>query len=205
MSSNSASSFKYTTADSVKIRLVNKVQFQSKPDSYEEGEMPNQLLCQLIEDAEADVEMQLRGRYAIPLRSKNTNRFADLPSHTRRVIRKVVDLKAVMLILETDFGRGTHVQAEGYVDTNAVNYKKEITLLLGKDMIGAGPEHERFKISPPLEDLLLASHNREADDGYRGRIINTDAAPNASDYASEQINNPSQAYTSRRFNNPAGG
>lgn len=197
--------FLYTTLDSVKIRLVNKVQFQSDSKELQEGELPDELLCQLINDAETEVEQDLRTRYTIPLQSKRTKRFIDLPDHSQRAIRKVVDLKAVMLVLETDFGRGTHITAEGYVDKNASNYTREIKRLLGMDMIGE-KQHERFKLSPPLEDLLLAFTNKEADDGYRGRIINTDASEVSSEsYATDQVNNPSQTFLNRRVQNPAGG
>ena len=188
----------YTSLDSVKIRLVNKVQFQSSEKDYEQGEMPNALVCQIIADAETEIEMELRGRYQIPFQSKRTGKFADLPDHTQRAIRKVVDLKAVMMILETDFGRGTHITAEGYVDKNKEMYDEAMDLLLGRDRIGKN-QHERYKMSPPLEDLLLAKHNRKADDGFRGRIINTDASTDtAENYAQDQINNPSQGYLSKK-------
>lgn len=186
----------YTTFESVKVRLVNKVRFESS--TKEEGELPNALLCQLVQDAEMNVEMALRGRYAIPFQSKRTGRFSDLPNHTQRAIRQAVDFQSVILILQTDFGRGTHISAEGYVDPNLTNYKNSIKALLGQDMIGE-KQVDRFKITPPLEDLKLASHNKESDDGYRGRIINTDSSVSGAEtYAAGQINNPSEGYLSRK-------
>ena len=190
----------YTTIDSVKLRLVNKVQFQQKANVIVEGEMPDALLLQIIQDAETEVEQDLRGRYSIPFRSKSTGKFADLPDHSKRAIRMVVDELAVLKVLDTDFGRGSHITAEGYMENKEKNYDKQITKLLGRDKEGNSSPHDRFRFSPPLEGMLLAVGNMEADDGYKGRIINTDASPDASTYASETINDPSLSYAGRRFN-----
>jgi len=189
----------YTTTDSVKIRLTNKVQFQSNPKTVADGEIPDQLLGQLIRDAETEVEMELRARYAIPFRSIKFGNFAKLPDHTKRAVRVACDLKAVLIILSTDFGRGTHISGDGYSKEDKKRYDDQINLLLGRDRIGANDKIDRFKHSPPLEDLMLAASNSKADDGYRGRIINTDASENdAVSYAEEQINNPAATYVQRR-------
>lgn len=188
----------YTTVDSVKVRLANKVQFQSG-SSPVEGEIPNDFLLQLILDAEVDVEMDLRARYKTPFQSITNGHFDKLPEHTKRAIRKVVDHKAVMNVMQSDFGRGTAISGEGLDDKMSEKYEEEIMRLLGKEKIGEGQEHYRFKNSPPLDDLQLAKSNAEADDGYRGMIINTDGSCNStSDYAREQINDPSRSYIGRR-------
>ena len=58
---------------------------------------------------------------------------------------------------------------------------------------------DRFKYSPPLQDLLLAPSNQEADDGIRGTIINTDASiHDAVSYAKRQIDNPARSYVGLR-------
>lgn len=188
----------YTTFDSVKTRLQQKIQFQQKDLPAQEGEMSDQLLAQIISDAETEVEADLRGRYAIPFRSKTRGDYASLPDHSKRSIRMAVDLKSVYLILMWDYGRGTHIDGEEYSGPTETNYKSFIKKLLGMDQEGAGA-HDRFRFSPPLEDLLLAHSNREADDGYKGRIINTDGScGGAENYAKEQINNPSRTYLNRR-------
>ncbi len=192
----------YTTFDSVKIRLVNKVQFQAVPDEVADGELPNSLLEQLIRDAETEIEMKLRSRYAVPFSSITNGTFCGLPDHTKRAIRKVVDLQAVLFIMGTDFGRGTHITAEGYVDQDAIRLKNEINTLLGMD--AEGSDRDRYRFSPPLDDLMLAPTNSEADDGFKGMLINTDANTHGAEiFAEEHINNPSQSYLSRPL--PRGG
>lgn len=194
----------YTTFDSVKIRLVNKVQFQNQEQPME-GQLPNALLAQLISDAETAVEQALRGRYKIPFQSCRTGRFQDLPDHSQRAIRRAIDQKAVLEVLSTDFGRGGNVSAKEYYDDLDERYKKYITELLGQDQEGGNDKHDRFRFTPPLDEVALALTNI-ADDGYRGTIINTDASEHdAVSYAEEQINNPSQSYLNRRLTNPAGG
>jgi hypothetical protein len=190
----------YTTFDSVKVKLVNKVQFQADPTQPVDGELPDVLLTQLVRDAETDVELDLRSRYAIPFRSISTGTFTNLPDHTQRAIRKVVDLRAEFLIIGTDFGRGSHINAEGYTKTVTERYDLEIDRLLGRDKEGENSKHDRFRFSPPLEDLMLAQTNSSADDGYKGMIINTDGAcQNPATYAAQQINDPSRSYLSNPF------
>ena len=187
----------YTTVESVKVRLAGKVQFQSG-DELLDGELPNDLLCQLISDAETEVEQDLRTRYSIPFRSASKGTFTGLPDHSQRAIRIVVDFKAVLKILETDFGRGSHINAEGYEESMKARYEEQIMKLLGRDMIGDKSDVRRFKVSPPLEDVLLARSNSAADDGYRGMIINTDAGQgDAASYAADSMNNPARSYTRR--------
>jgi len=187
----------YTTVDSVKVRLAGKVQFQQDPNEIEPGELPDALLHQLIVDSETQVEQDLRSRYAIPFRSKTKNTFSALPDHSKRAIRVAIDMRAVMMILQTDFGRGTHVSGDKYFESLGKSYEAYIKKLLGQD--AEGEKRERFRFSPPLEDLLLAPSNREADDGYKGMIINTDQnVRDAVTYAEQQINNPATSYVGRR-------
>ncbi len=189
----------YTTLDNVKVRLANKVQFQRDPSTVQEGELPDALLGQLIVDAETEVEQDMRSRYAIPFQSSRTGRYADLPDHSQRALRVAVDLRAVIMILETDFGRGTHVNADGYVNSDQKHYDSYVNRLLGRDPEGKNDKHDRYRFSPPLEGVLLAASNKEADDGYKGRIINTDASRNdAVSYAERQLNNPARSYQNAR-------
>lgn len=187
----------YTTYDNVKIRLTNKVQFQSSPEELLEGQLPDAFLGQLISDSEAEVEQDLRKRYEIPFQSRRTGRWEDLPDHSRRAIRTAVDMKCVMNILITDFGRGGHVDAEGYMKDLKEKYEDYIAKLLGLD--AEGKEKKKYRNSPPLLDVKLARGNAAADDGFQGMIINTDGGHrDAVSYAEEQINNPAATYISRR-------
>lgn len=188
----------YTTIDNVKIRLANKIQFQKNSNVVEDGEMPDQLLSQLIVDAETEVEQDLRSRYAIPFQSASKGSFQNLPDHSQRALRIAVDLRAVIIILETDFGRGTHISGDSYSKEDKERYEDTINKLLGRDAIGRNDKIDRFKVSPPLEDVKLAFSNSKADDGFRGAIINTDASHDSATYAAEQINNPSRSYIGRR-------
>lgn len=194
----------YTTLEGVKVLLSTKVQFQQDPNCVVEGEVSNLLLETLIVRAETRVEMDLRTRYAIPFQSCRTKRFCDLPLHTKRAIVTAVDLRAVMEVLGTDFGRGTHVSGENYYKSSKTEYDGYIDDLLGRNPEGANSKHDRYRFAPPLEDLLLAKTNKEADDGYKGMIINTDAGcRGAETYAVEQINNPAATYINRRIDNGA--
>ena len=181
----------YTTINSVKIRLTNKVQFQKQGEECARGAMPFELLCQIISDAETEVEQDLRGRYEVPFKSIRTGQYKDLPDHTQRAIRSVVDYWAVTMILDTDFGSGTHISGSSYSESTRGHYNSLIAKLLGRDQEANGGPHDRFRFTPPLEDLKLAASNCKADDGFRGRIINTDASENAETHAIESINNPS--------------
>lgn len=186
----------YTSVESVKARLTNKVQFQSGRTPVD-GELPDELLCQIISDAETDVEMALRGRYAIPFRSAKKGDFANLPDHTKRAIRKVVDYKSAILVLETDFGRGSAVDGDNYSKNLKSQYKEAISLLMGVDL--QAKNLDRVKVAPPLEDLMLARSNGKADDGFRGAIINTDDSLDSASYAEDQINDPSKTWMRNRI------
>ena len=189
----------YTTVDSVKVRLTNKVQFQSDPAQLVDGEMPNELLLQLIQDAETDVENALRARYAIPFQHTSGKTFAELPDHTRRAIRKLVDSRAVMLILDNGFGAGTHIDSSKYYDKTEANYTQGLREALGQDLEGQEFDQKRFRRAPPLDCLRLAPSNSKADDGYRGMVINTDQSEeDAVTYAERQLNNPAQGFLGRR-------
>lgn len=183
----------YTTVDSVKVRLANKVQFQEGATPID-GELPNALLCQLIVDAETLVEQDLRGRYAIPFRSIANGTYGLLPDHSKRVIRMLCDLKAVQLVLTTDFGRGTHIAGEDYTKETKELYEANLKRALGHDLEGESLDTKRFRRTPPLDDLMLAKSNSKADDGFHGMIINTDPRPNSADYAAHQVNDPSRSY-----------
>lgn len=190
----------YTTYESVKVRLANKVQFQKDDEQLAEGELPTELLGQLICDAETEVEQDLRSRYMVPFRSKSTGQYCDLPDHSKRAIRVVVDFQAVLYVLDTDFGRGSHINADKYKENFEKRYTALIKKLLGMDQEGENEKISRFRRTPPLDDLMLSPTNKEADDGYHGMIINTDQDErDAVTYARDQINNPAASYVARRL------
>jgi hypothetical protein len=193
----------YTSYDAVKVLLANKVQFQTSPTELIDGELPNALLGALIGRAETRVEQDLASRYSIPFVSKKNGTYLSLPDHTKRGIQTAVDLRAVVEVLMTDFGRGTHVQGETYYKGSLSEYNGYIDILLGRNREAANEKRDRFRFTPPMADLLLAPSNREADDGYKGMIINTDGSRRGAEtYAVEQINNPAATYINRRLDMP---
>lgn len=188
----------YTTMDSVKVRLHSKVQFQEGAEP-EDGELPTALLAQLIRDAETQVEQELRGRYAIPFQNAKGGDFHTLPDSSQRALRVAIDSQAVMMILSTDFGRGSATDGSKYYDDLDKAYNKLIKRLLGRDEQAEDYEVDKgndFRSkTPPLEDVKLARSNSKADDGYRGKIINGDASlTDAVSYAEGQLNNPSLSF-----------
>ena len=193
----------YTTYDNVKVLLANKVQFQTSPTELIDGELPNALLGILIGRAETRTEQDLSSRYTIPFTSQKYGQYKLLPDHTKRGIQTAVDLRAVVEVLMTDFGRGTHVNGETYYKNSLKEYEGYIDILLGRNREAANEKHDRFRFTPPLTDLKLAFSNSKADDGFKGMIINTDGNHHgAENYAEEQINNPAATYINRRLDAP---
>ena len=187
----------YTSFDSVKVRLQGKVSFQQSGTSVRnERQMSEELLGQMIVDAETAVEQDLRGRYAVPFRSKISGTWEQLPDHTKRAIRTIVDLKAGILIMGESFGSGTHISADGYIKISTENYNLLLRRLLGQDMEGQEFGEKRFRRTPPLDDLMLAPTNT-ADTGFIGVPIDAGARSpfsneiRGSEYAATHINDPS--------------
>ena len=170
----------YTELENVKARLVNKVQFQRDPLIVSEGELSDEFLLRLVCDAETEVEQDLRSRYYIPFQTKDDKPFRVLPEHSQRAIRMAIELKAVVIILQTDFGRGTHVDADPYIRSCNDHYEAYIAKLLGRNKEGENSKIDRYRHASPLDQVKLANNNREADDGYRGMIINTNGSTNDS-------------------------
>lgn len=187
----------YTTVESVKVRLANKVQFQSQA-ILQDGEIPDALLNQIIVDAETAVEQYLRGRYAIPFQSKTTLNFSGLPDHSKRAIRVACDLMSVIRILGTDFGSGSAVNGENYRKSAIDDYNDIMAGLLGLPPKDASDEqlkqYRRFQ-PPPLDDVLLSPTNAAADDGYKGAIGNTDQNRHGAEaFAEHQLNDPADRW-----------
>lgn len=185
----------YTTLNSVQIRLAGKVSFQQPGvEIVNPRQMPDALCRQLICDAETAVEQDLRGRYAVPFRSKKVGTFVGLPDHSKRAVRTIVDAMACVLILKDSFGAGTHITGEGYLKNYEDTYNDLLKRLLGQDVVTETAGERLYRRTGPLDDLLLASTN-VADDGLFGQP--GDSSPRrrgerGSNYAANQINDPSQ-------------
>lgn len=177
----------YISSNDVKVRLDGKVRFEANPDT-DSGAMSEALLNRLINEAEGDVELDLSERYHTPFKSISGGDFATLPDRpTKEYLRTMCELKAVIRVLETDFGSGA-VDAESYMKNLRSRYDKMYNKLI--DRRGDDEDQNQFR-KPPLPGLMLNYHNDQADDGYRGMVCNTsDSEP----YAPGQINDPSATW-----------
>jgi hypothetical protein len=176
----------YTDRNQVKVRLIGKVRFTD--DLEDQNKMPELLLTRLIDEAEAQVEVDLAPRYKAPFQTKEGQAFSCLPTRpTKEFLRTMCELKSVIRVLETDFGRGTAIEGKKYKEDLENRYKtmKE-TILARRDEMG-----NQWK-NPPLPCLKLNDHNTEADDGFMGMVLST--SDNIGDYPSKQINSPGENY-----------
>lgn len=180
---------KYTRAEEVRIRLIGKVRFTESEE--DENRMHLRLLDRLINEAEGDVEHDLSPRYDIPFQTDDGCAFSRLPERpTLEVLRTLCELKAVIRVLETDFGSGSAVDADKYAEKIQKRYDKMVEKQLAKRKVG-GEETTQF-LYPPLKGLKLAPHNTESDDGYVGQVLVSGQGDGG--FAAAQINDPSENY-----------
>ena len=177
----------YIKSDDVKVRVVGKVRFTDDPND-ESGKMPIKLLDRLIAEAEGQVESDLSQRYAAPFQTADGTAFANLPERpTKEIIRTLCELKAVMRVLETEFGAVGPIDGDKYY----LNVKSRYKTVL-ESLLEITPGTFRMWVKPPLPSLRLNAHNTEADDGYAGQIFNTSVGDG--DYPRKQINDPSENF-----------
>lgn len=182
---------RYITEEDVRIRLIGKVRFTD--DDSDENHMHTRLLRRLIDEAEGQVEMDLSPRYAAPFLTRDGAAFKTLPDRpTKEVIRTLCELKAVIRVLETDFGSGSNVNGEKYKKGQQDRYEaitKKLLEMRGEDKTG-------WKY-PPLPQLRLNDHNVEADDGYLGQVLVTSDGDGA--FPKDRINDPSESFFNARI------
>lgn len=181
---------RYISLEDVRVRLIGKVKFTE--DEQDENRMHVSLANRLILEAEAQVEMDLSPRYASPFQGINGEAFLKLPTNTREIIRTLCELKAVIRVLETDFGTGTAVDGDKYIRRIEDRYNKIINeRVLAKV---PGMEDQKQWAIPPLQGLKLNWFNTQADDGYAGMVL---VSGNAfGEGAARQINDPSETFWS---------
>lgn len=182
----------YISFEDVRVRVIGKVRFTE--DTEDENKMSIVLANKLINEAESQVETDLSPRYAAPFQTEEGKPFKDLPERpTRLLIRTLCELKAVIRILETDFGSGTAIDADKYIKKIADRYKAIIN-----DNVLAKTEQAKDQkqwMFPPLPGLRKNWFNTEADDGYSGMVLVTNSnSPH--DFASKQINSPGETFWS---------
>lgn len=183
----------YCKEEDVKVRLIGKVRFTDDED--DENKMSNKLLRRLIKEAESAVEMDLSPRYMAPFQTTAGERFDKLPDRpTKEYIRTMCELKAVIRVLETDFGSGSAADATKYTQRQQGRYNSMADKLIKKEK---GFRQWKF---PPLPEIRLNFHNIEADDGYAGQILVTGQGDG--DFPQSQINDPSENYWNTEIDNP---
>lgn len=177
----------YTKVNDVKVRLAGKVRFTDDSDT-EPDKMNNALLKRLIAEAEGDVEQDLSPRYAAPFQTVDGEAFSNLPERpTKEYIRTMVELKSVMRVLETDFGSGTSINADEYMEKLQTRYDAMKDKQLEKR-----PNSFNQWFYPPLPSMRLNYFNEPADDGFAGRIFVTGQGDG--DFPQKQINDPSENF-----------
>lgn len=180
----------YISREDVRTRLIGKVRFTDDED--EENKMSFTLLERLINEAEADVELDLSPRYMAPFQTDAGTQFKNLPQRpTREILRTLCELKAVMRVLETDFGAGTVVDAAKYAESVGTRYQKMLDKHMAKKKEGLG------WLYPPLPGLAFNYMNTESDDGYAGMVLSTSRGDG--DFPAERINNPGQSWWNADF------
>lgn len=180
----------YITENDVETRLIGKVRFTEDPD--EKNKMPRILLRRLIEESEADVEQDLSPRYFAPFQTEAGESFKKLPRRpTGEYIRTICEIKAVIRVLETDFGSGTSINGEAYTMKLRERYKEMLDKLMRRK--GGLEDTQTGWMYPSLPGLKLNYFNTQADDGYMGMVTSTTQGDGA--YPRVQVNDPSENFT----------
>lgn len=188
----------YITLNDVKVRLANKVRFQDANETLAESsdKMPIALANRLIDEAEGEVEQELSPRYLAPFQHGATGLFKDLPDRpTKNIIRTLCELKAVIRILETDFGSGSAVDGSKY----AASLEKQFRKIIDKNILAKpdGMEATKQWSYPPLPSLKVNYFNNAADDGYIGGPL-SHSHSNA-ELATDQVNDPTESFFNAGF------
>ena len=175
----------------VELRLRGKVRFCD--DENDENRFPRKLLERLCMEGERRVERDLSQRYAAPFQGTNGEAFATLPETTQETLRTMSELRGVMLVLMTDFGRGTANDASVFMKQQQKLYDDMLereTEQMNEGAYGA------WKY-PPLEGLKTSDRNA-TDDGTAGAILVTSRMDGESDYPLKQITDPSHNFMTGR-------
>lgn len=173
----------YVTAAAVKKRLAGKITFAD--DDTDDNAVGPEFLDEVIAESEAEVETRLSVRYAIPFAHKNGGSFSTLSQNTQTVIKSLIYAEFINRMVGYDFGRGTAIEGMKYAEQQYRVYEARMNRLVEV----RSEQFNQFKY-PPLEDLALAAHNDQADDGYAGRIYLS--SDDYGDDAASQINDPDE-------------
>lgn len=192
---------RYIKDSDVTIRLLNKVRFTD--DMNDGNSFQNTLLRDLIAQAEAQVEYDLSPRYASPFVTDSGAPFGQFLQLQMFVaynsIKSLCQLQGVIRVLDTDFGRGTVVDADKYIERIEKRYKSIVEAkILAKKKVGT-EETQQWQY-PPIPGLKLNYMNTEADDGYMGQVLTTNQV--TPQYPQFQINDPSESFWNGILDDP---
>lgn len=189
---------RYIADSDVRTRLLGKVRFTDDPT--QENLFQNTLLRDLIAQAEAQVEYDMSPRYAAPFVTDSGipfSKFLQLSQTDPRIfvaynaIRQLCQQQSVIMVLSTDFGRGTVVDADKYITGLEKKYQNSLNArILAKKKID-GSETNQWSY-PPMPLLALNYMNTEADDGYMGQVLSTTIVH--SQHPWTQTNDPSENF-----------
>lgn len=184
---------RYITEDDVKELTLGKVQFTEDP--LEKNKMQLSRLKTLISEAEAEVDLDLSLRYQTPIVGQADEKFADLAKNPAtagawQLIKTLCRLQSVMKLLDTDYGRGSVVDASKYYET----MKKRYDSIMNDRLMKKKKDQEDTEqwLYPPLP-LKLAWFNTQADDGYKGTVLSYSPSGDGA-YPAQQINDPSESF-----------
>lgn len=197
---------RYIVDQDVTLRLLGKVKFTDDPN--QENYFQNTLLRDLIAQAEAQVEYDLSPRYASPFQTDDGapyKAFSTIAKTDQRIyvainaIKQLCQLQAVIMVLSTDFGRGSVVEADKYIERLEKKYQNTVnSRILAKKKID-GSETNQWSY-PPMPLLKLNYMNTEADDGYMGQVLSTNQV--SPQYPQFQINDPSENFWNGILDDP---
>lgn len=179
---------RYINSDAVIIRLRGKVKVTENPDENPDR-LPLILLNRLINEAEGQVEWDLSTRYAAPFQGMNGESFGSVPDRpTREILRTLCELLAVIRVLETDFGRGSVIDASKYSESTQARYTKMVDSLIELRQ-GTFNTFRR----PPLPGLKPNYMVSACDNGFAGYVTRTDDTGQGG-FPALQINDPQETF-----------
>lgn len=178
----------YCSFEQVRLRLIGKVQFTT--DSTAENKMSIDLANVLINEGEAQLELDLSVRYMAPFQTVGGGAFKDLPARpTQLTITTLAEIMGVMKILDTDFGRASAINGSEYGKALRERYKTMTDQLLAhRDGYGSGWKY------PPMPGLMLNYQNAQADDGFVGQVMVIGDMALQGTYPQRRINDPSMSW-----------
>lgn len=178
----------YIKRPRIEALLRGKVEFVDDLD--DQNHLSRTMLDTLIDDAEAEVELAMSKRYAIPFVGENGERFDRLPRSTQRLIKTLCELMAQLRVLEQDFGRGSAISGDAFRESLQKRYDELVKLTTERFETSDG-RYGAF-MRPPLLGLATAWHNKASDHGFGGVVLHSTMGQG--DFPSKNLQDPSESW-----------